>query len=154
MLQLSLRSAGHDDELLLLRWANEASVRDMARSREPISAENHATWFASSLANPWRRIFIAMDGLTPLGQIRLDRRDNRAEIDISVDQRARNRGVATFMLNSSELWDWNGLLCLWGEVRQENTASRAIFLRCGFSETRSRSGFSLFERWKDQQNAD
>ena len=92
------------------------------------------------------RIWIAEDGGKTFGQIRLDRRDDAAEVDISVDAAARGKGIGLFMLTAPEIAGWLGLRRLHAAVRRENAASLSLFRRAGFAEVRQDRDYLYFEK--------
>ena len=139
---LGLRQVCSADENLLLRWANDPQVRERSFSAEPISAEAHHNWFKAGLNNGDRLQFIACDSRgCSLGQARFDRVADAldtsiAEIDISVDRSAQGRGVGGELLRLA----LGALENIWGsevvaqaDVLKTNLASRALFVRSGFS---------------------
>jgi UDP-2,4-diacetamido-2,4,6-trideoxy-beta-L-altropyranose hydrolase len=131
---LRLRRATPEDEDLLLRWANDAEVRAMARQRDAITPAAHRAWFGRKLGDAQCRIWIAEADGAPVGQVRLDRSGASAEVDISVAPGRRGQGVGLFMLTASALADWPGLERLEATVRRENRGSLALFRRAGFVE--------------------
>lgn len=152
---LTLRRAEEADAKLLFRWANDPAVRAMARTIAPILWEGHRRWFAGKLADENCRIWIAeaapgimpeSGGMSPAGQIRLDREGPSAEVDISVDPAARGRGVGLFMLRAMLPEPWRGLEALHAEVRVENAGSLALFRRGGFHEVRRTEAYVRFEK--------
>ncbi|PJZ53375.1 hypothetical protein CH380_09250, partial [Leptospira adleri] len=67
-----LRTVTSKDESLLLRWANDPSVRQMAFNSTEISVEDHKNWFNSKLNDLKSSIYILEDFDTPVGLIRFD----------------------------------------------------------------------------------
>ena len=127
-------------------WANDVTVRQMARNRRNITAADHARWFSKSLSDPMRRIYVAVADNSPVGQIRLDRQEDSAQVDISTDRQWRAGGVGSYLLTNPILWDWPGLTKLWADVRTENTASTKLFKSAGFIMTSRSGAFLHFEK--------
>jgi RimJ/RimL family protein N-acetyltransferase len=134
------------DETLLLTWANDPGVRSVARNTLPIAPEDHHIWFRRKLADPMCRIWIAELESEPVGQTRLDRVTDMAEVDISVVRSARGAGVGQFMLNAPEISRWSGLRHLRAVVRRQNMASLALFRSAGFRVARDEVDFVEFEK--------
>jgi spore coat polysaccharide biosynthesis predicted glycosyltransferase SpsG/RimJ/RimL family protein N-acetyltransferase len=90
---LGLRPAGPGDCRLLWEWANDRAVRDWAFNPEPISWEEHASWFTTRLEDPKSTIYMAgaPDG-TLVGQARFERDGADAGIGMSVAAAARGSG--------------------------------------------------------------
>ena len=96
-----LRRVKDKDKLLLLRWANDQSVRKNSFSESIISMKEHSYWFQKSLHKPERFHFIYEDeNLIPIGQIRfdLDKYNNHILIDISIESFFRGKGLGTRLL--------------------------------------------------------
>jgi len=133
---IRLRPAAPGDEALLLRWANDPAVRASSFSKQPIQAEDHHNWFKAGLSNPDRLQLVALDQMNcPVGQIRFDRVDGLARIDISVDAAARGQGLAGVLIPSglaAMQQHWGSGSEAFAEVLPKNRASQAVFVRAGF----------------------
>lgn len=141
---LSLRRTVAFDEGLLLRWANDPTVRSQSFSSQLISAEDHHRWFSMGLQSCDRLHWILCDASgSPLGQIRFDRdeeddltKPHEALISLSMDRCARGWGLAKILVSMG----LDDLQCQWGEdlevvafVLEGNQASQATFARLGFT---------------------
>jgi len=136
--EISLRPVQPSDEALLLRWANDPSVRANSFSPDPISPASHQSWLQAGLTNPDRLHWIAVDMYgCPLGQIRLDRQQpgQTAMVDFSLDRAARGLGLSGHLLRQCLVL----MQCFWGpqvevvaDVLPGNQASQACFARAGF----------------------
>ena len=139
---LGLRQVCSADENLLLRWANDPQVRERSFSTESITAEAHHNWFKAGLKRADRLQFIACDSRgCPLGQVRFDRQADAvvtpiAVIDISVDCSAQGNGVRGELLRlalGALETTWGNAVVAQADVLGSNQASRALFVRSGFS---------------------
>ena len=139
---LKLRKVCSGDENLLLRWANDPQVRERSFSSDRITAEEHHNWFKEGIDSADRLQFIAVDAKgCPLGQVRFDRVDDGeiapiAEIDISVDRSAQGCGVGSELLGlalAALEKHWGSQIAAQADVLETNQASRALFIRSGFS---------------------
>ncbi|MAQ88969.1 MAG: UDP-2,4-diacetamido-2,4,6-trideoxy-beta-L-altropyranose hydrolase [Rhodopirellula sp.] len=144
-LPLSLRPATINDEALILRWSNDPQVRSLSLSTDLISSSDHHDWFISSLKNPNRLLFIAIDPTgCPLGQMRFDRvkvshtsSNYHVLISFSLDRCARGFGLASdFVIHGLEALQskWGSSLQVIAEVLEENLPSQATFARVGFTK--------------------
>jgi len=138
---LRLRPALPADLWLYHWWASDPEVRRQSFHRDPISMEQHRSWFEDRLRSPLALLRVLEDGEgLPLGQIRFERAaesDSRAVISFSLDHLARGRGLALqlLQLGLSELARcWGNSYEAYGEVRAENQASFRAFLRASFKE--------------------
>ena len=141
-----MRLAGPDDEQLLFDWANDPGVRDMARNDSPICWNEHRDWFAAKLADDSCKIWIAETEGKPIGQIRLDREGDRAEVDISVDPSVRGHGIGTKMLTMPVIAAWPGVRRIQAAVRRGNDASATAFCKAGFEVRASDDDYIYFEK--------
>jgi UDP-2,4-diacetamido-2,4,6-trideoxy-beta-L-altropyranose hydrolase len=143
IVNIKIRRITAADELLLLRWANDPEARMQSFNQKPISAEEHAQWFARKLNDPDSLILIGEDehGL-PLGLVRFDinREKKEALISISIDQSLRGLGLSTKLLKSA-LQYWHSIalnIKLIAEVRDSNRRSQRLFIQLQFKSARSR----------------
>lgn len=135
-----LRRVEDKDELLLLRWANDNSVRKNSFSESIINKKEHNYWFQKSLHNPERFHFIYEDeNLVPIGQIRfdLDKNNNHILIDISIESFFRGKGLGTRLLGEGinkmkNLLKGNYIFV--AEIKKQNIASKFTFAKAGFIE--------------------
>lgn len=138
-LALTLRSAQAEDAELLLRWRNDPSVRSQSFDSLEIEAETHARWFAGKLAAVDTRIYVGeLDG-RPVGQARIDRRDDATgEISVSVDPDDRGRGVGPALIASATRRgaDELGLSLVLATIKEGNEASQRAFRRAGYTDER------------------
>ncbi|WP_343631864.1 GNAT family N-acetyltransferase [Fluviicola sp.] len=125
-----LREASEEDLQLLFDWANEPSVRANSLNSEPIPFETHQKWFQSQLTNPDSKLFILTDGVEPLGQIRIQKKDLLWEIGYSIDKKHRGKklGAAIVHLLVEKFNDYSFKAI----VKKENTASLKVFENLGF----------------------
>jgi len=130
---LTLRPVTAGDVDLLFRWANDPLVRNNAYSSELIDYSTHKQWFTNKLKASSCSIFILTDGNTNFGQVRGDIRGNHTEIDYSIDDSFRGRGLAKKMLvlfEQEAVTDF-----LYAEVKKNNTASQRVFEKLGYKKS-------------------
>ncbi|MBP0005266.1 MAG: UDP-2,4-diacetamido-2,4,6-trideoxy-beta-L-altropyranose hydrolase [Cyanobacteria bacterium SBC] len=133
--QLQLRLARAEDASLYYDWVNEPEVRRQSFQRDPISWETHQAWFQQKLADPGCYMGVLEADSLPVGQIRFDIKGEEAIVDYSLDALVRGRGWATQLVRLGiQLLQNTQITYLRAEVKSENTASRAVFLRLGFEE--------------------
>jgi len=133
---LTLRPATSDDAKLIFDWANDAGVRAVSFSSEPILWENHLGWFNAKLSDPNYRIWVATatEG-TPLGQVRFQLEDSAATISISLDaaQRGKNRGSVLIWTASRQLFhELPALTEIHAYIKPDNGASIRAFEKAEF----------------------
>ena len=128
-----LREANSEDVKLLFDWANEPAVRANSLNSEPIPFETHQKWFDSQLHNPDTKMFVLTDGIKPLGQIRIQKKESLWEIGYSIarEQRGKKLGaeIVRLLLDKFSHYSFKAI------VKQENTASIKVFENLGFEST-------------------
>lgn len=66
------RLATTEDASLLWRWRNDPLTRAMSRTTDEIPIEQHVAWLYRYLSSDRGRLFIALDGETAIGTMRVD----------------------------------------------------------------------------------
>lgn len=98
-MELYLRKACALDKKLTYGWLNDKEARANSFNKEMVAYEDHEQWFDKSLADERRQIFIAMNFMMPVGQIRLDYEDDEtATISYMVDAESRGLGYGKKLL--------------------------------------------------------
>lgn len=86
-----LRPADENDTDLFFHWANDPEVRQNSINTDPILYETHINWFNKQLNNPETHLFVLSNGREPLGQIRIQFKDNLWEIGYSISKTHRGK---------------------------------------------------------------
>ncbi len=146
-----IRPATTADSALLFEWRNDALTRAMSVSTDPVAWETHAAWFARSLADPNRRIYLVclVDGDVPAGMCRFDRDADAgsAEVSINLAPMLRGRGLAVPLLRCAiGTFLADGDCRLTATIRHDNVASRKCFEAVGFVEHARDRTFAYFTR--------
>jgi UDP-2,4-diacetamido-2,4,6-trideoxy-beta-L-altropyranose hydrolase len=148
---LKARLARLDDEALLLDWANDPATRSNAFSPGQIAAATHAAWFRNRLGNKGGcRLYIVetVDG-TPIGMVRFERSGDEWEVHYSVAQHFRGRGLGRPALAAAlaDLATGEHDATVFGQVKEDNHASRRVFESLAFQETSpSGDGVVIYRR--------
>jgi RimJ/RimL family protein N-acetyltransferase len=145
---VSFRPATSSDSEALLRWRNDAEVRQRSFITAPVSAGEHAAWLAQTLGDDRRRLLICEADGVPVGQARIGR--SFGEISIALVPEARGRGLGSRLI--ALLSDWGllelGLDALIARVKVDNAASLSAFRAAGYRTSAVRDGIVTlnFER--------
>lgn len=131
---VDLRPVCWRDGRLLLEWAQDPVVRQASFSSRPVSEEEHWPWLRAKLMDPETRMWLTEREGRARGVLRLDRRGDCATVSITVAPLERGRGLGRLMLRALSAWNQktgfaHRLLAL---VREDNPASRALFLGSGY----------------------
>ena len=130
-----LRFAENEDKIDLLNWRNELETRKASFNTEKIDQKDHERWFNNSIKNKKRNIFIICDkNCNKLGQIRFDRGNDTAEVDISLNPKYRNLGVGSLALSKGANRYINNfnINILVARVKSNNIASVKALQKAGF----------------------
>ena len=93
MSSLNLKKAKKKDAELIYKWANDPEVRINAVNKEAIIFENHLGWFNKKVISEETFIFIGYLDEIPVGQIRFDKNITDWQIDYSIDNNHRGKGL-------------------------------------------------------------
>jgi UDP-2,4-diacetamido-2,4,6-trideoxy-beta-L-altropyranose hydrolase len=146
---LVLRPATPADAARLLEWRNDPAVVGFSLTGRPVTATDHAEWLAARLGRSPSRLWIAEEGVDPVGQVRVDLEDGTGTVSIGVAREHRGRGLGSRMLRAVVVAmepdvEVRNLRAL---VHPENVASMLAFEHVGFSDTGGRhQGFVEFAR--------
>jgi len=90
---LRCRYARVSDMATYYHWANDPLTRSMSFHTQQIPCEDHKAWFAASLENPNRHMFVLeLDGQA-VCQVRFDENESEAIINVTMAPDARGRGI-------------------------------------------------------------
>ena len=124
-----LRKATIKDLDITYKWQIHPSVRRYSRIKIPPSFTEHQNWFAKSLNNEYREIWIFECDTKPLGQLRVDKGDkNEVSILISPDDAGKGYGQMALKL----ICEYYSDIDLWAYVKAENIASIKLFSKNNF----------------------
>ncbi|MFZ4079191.1 MAG: GNAT family N-acetyltransferase [Microbacteriaceae bacterium] len=153
---LHVRNATSDDSRDIFEWRNDPTTRSVSLSTEEVNWTDHDRWFAASMANPRRKIYICEADLgdetvEPVCMVRFDLDDSgeQAEVSINVNPLARGRGFGTEALRSGLRRfsdDWPSVARVTARIRDSNSASVALFTKAGFELAESANGVGHYER--------
>ena len=132
----------HEDSVYVEAWyaiRNHPKVRQWSRKTRAISEAEHRRWFAVSLRNPLRRLYLVRaqvplrPGWTVIGIARLDHRKTWTELSLAVDPLYWGRGYGKMIVRlltkaAIELtWPAPGAV-----VNGKNAASLKICMAAGY----------------------
>jgi UDP-2,4-diacetamido-2,4,6-trideoxy-beta-L-altropyranose hydrolase len=135
---LHLRTAQDVDCRMIFEWANDPDTRAASFSSEPIPWEDHTKWFATKLADPLHKFYVALNADNePLGQVRFDCTEDTATISVSVAPLMRGKKYATPLVveGCQRLFGETKVNTIDAYIKPENAASTAVFTKAGFSES-------------------
>ena len=153
MPSLTIRPATELDSRELFEWRNDPQTRAVSLSTDEVLWEDHERWFAASLVNPGRHIYVCHatveDKEESIGMVRFDLDEAQAEVSINLNPSARGRGFGSLALTTGIerfLSDQPHVRQLTAQIRDSNGASVAVFAKAGFVLVTSERGVGHFVR--------
>jgi len=145
---VQLRAATTEDRDILLAWRNDPVTVRYSRTGRGAEEDEHTAWLAEKLSDARTSIWMALVNGRPVGQVRIDRMGDEAEVHLTVDPASRGRGLGTEILRATlASIDDERLPALLAEIREDNVASMRAFNRVGFREVGRRGPWRLL-RWE------
>ncbi len=146
-----LRKVNEEDAKILLEWSNDPVTRQNSFSKDPISWENHISWFKKKLGDRFCFFYIAEDETgNQFGTIRVDFDEafKTGTISYSVAPKHRKKGVGTKLIGLCEnaLKEEKINCTLEGAVKTENISSIRCFQKNGFYITREAKEELIFQK--------
>jgi spore coat polysaccharide biosynthesis predicted glycosyltransferase SpsG/L-amino acid N-acyltransferase YncA len=132
---LRLEPARPGDARLVWEWTNDPETRAMSFETDEIAWPDHERWFATQLANPDARMFLAATAEgAPVGQVRFARDAAELVIGVSVAADQRGRGFAAPLINAGVARARRELARapIVAYIRPENERSQRAFVDAGF----------------------
>lgn len=99
-----MRRAVAEDSADLFRWRNHPSIRSVSRNSVEIQWETHQQWFTSVVNSTDRILLIGQKDELPIGVVRFDTKDNKAEVSIYLVPERVHTGQGRNLLLSAERW--------------------------------------------------
>lgn len=123
---------------LVFFLSNDPLVRACSFNTNKIEYEQHCKWFEKSVSDHDTLFFLIYDNDIFVGQIRFSRKSEQSTecvISLSITKEYRGKHISCdcLQLGIDELRkNWCNIKTVVAEVKDENTASNALFLRGGF----------------------
>ena len=123
---------------IVFSLSNDPLVRACSFNTKPIEYEQHCKWFAKTVSDSNTLFFLIFDNGNFVGQIRFHRESEQSTesvISLSITKEYRGKHIAGefLQLGIEKLKKkWYNMESVVAEVKDENAASNALFLREGF----------------------
>jgi len=141
-LKLALRPARADDARMVFQWRNDPAIVRLGASNKTVTWEEHAEWFAATMEDGTRAMFIIERGGEPVGQVRFDRQDkDTCVVSIYLLEQHTGSGLGPPALRAAcaEIFrNWN-VGCILARIRHSNARSLAAFAKVGFESWKNRA---------------
>jgi RimJ/RimL family protein N-acetyltransferase len=139
---VKLRPATADDADLLLAWRNDPATRAASFSSDEITRDQHVRWLEGKLDDERCALLIVEESGEPVGQVRLERDGNTAEVHIALAPAARGRAIGRQALRAAVALvpATLGVRRVEARVKDDNEASLRTFQAAGFRIARHEEG--------------
>lgn len=128
---VQMRYALPSDMRLIFDMQCAPGVRTHARNPEPPTWDDHGKWYASTMVNPHRHLFVVLHKGKEAGLVRLDREErNTYEVSILISPEFQGKGVAVAALNL--LRSYKASAIFRAEILPGNNVSHNIFDKAGY----------------------
>jgi spore coat polysaccharide biosynthesis protein SpsF len=133
-MSILLRRATQNDCKTLWGWRNDEATRRSAFDSDRVEYADHVAWFKKKLIDKNSIIFICEDGQDVIGEMRLDRVGNIAEVDVCVDPIFRGKGLGAEILIKGSKVAFQKLSVdeLIAHIKKDNKTSLRAFEKAGF----------------------
>lgn len=132
---VDLRPVVRTDAEMLFNWANDATVRAMARDPSTITWDEHLRWLEGQLTGEAIAFLVGLVRNRPVGQVRFTRSTGRsAEIHISIEPSARGNGLGPALIETAtrHVFGLAEVDEVHARIRADNKASRRAFVAANF----------------------
>lgn len=121
---------------------NDPTTRKFSRNSDSIEYDAHRKWYAASIHDPDKRLFVIECDGEPAGYCRVE--GTRNEISIALLPEYRGRHVASgAMIALNRMLASETLLAV---IRKDNEPSRILFERAGFRRTGAEGDWETWRR--------
>jgi RimJ/RimL family protein N-acetyltransferase len=150
-MELVMRDVSITDSALLLGWRNGADVQKVSRQKGHLSIREHSEWLSTRISLiPNEPFLIFETEILKVGIVRFDFDLvlKHFEVSITVNPLLRGKGYGKRILKLAidNCITKHPGTDFYAEVHKNNSASRVLFLKCGFKELEPRGEFLVFKR--------
>lgn len=146
--KFNFRLAKDQDLMTTFKWASDKEIRLFSRNKNPISIEEHTSWFSNVISQESEIYLIAMCCSLIAGSIRFSKLSpNTMKISFLLDQQFQGLKLSKEFLKQGiqYLFKNYGNKNLKAEVHKENIASNKVFKSLGFQLNIKTGDFNHYE---------
>lgn len=134
---VELRSAIEKDCESLFVWRNSEIIRQSSFNSDPIPWERHVEWFSNILSDPSKCLLIGEKANRPIGVLRYDLENGKADVSIYMVPGVIGQGLGTSLLKAGNKWlklNKSKIKTVESQVQSFNKASHNLFNKAGFED--------------------
>lgn len=135
MPELRLRAARAADCDVVHGWRNHPDTRRYFHDPSPVPLADHRTWFARTLADHDRGLWIGEQDGEEAGVVRFDRKGDFALVSVYLVPGQSGKGFGTALIAAGcrkATETWPDLVAIDAEILPDNIASAKAFAKAGF----------------------
>lgn len=145
-----MREIRESDAELIIEWRSDPSVYQYFKNPHRLTIEEHLQWYKERYLQDdtlinwiayWHEVPVGLFGAKKL-------EEKRAEISYLVDQRVRNKGIATEVVLAIENWieaEW-GLVEVVAEINKDNLPSEKLIQALGYNIQEEKGQFIIYNK--------
>lgn len=135
--RLTLRPAAAQDCRLIWEWANDAGVRAVSFSPDPILWESHENWYSAKLCDQNCLFYVGIgpDG-NLIGQIRFDVKGSEAVVSLGLTPHFRGKGLGPSLIvrGFEQFFTQSNAHTVHAYIKADNQRSIKAFEKAGFKD--------------------
>jgi len=136
--KIVLRKAHGNDVGIYFEWVNDSEVRKQSFNSEAVLWQAHQEWYKNKLLDENCFMFVMESDNQPVGQIRFDVVDGVANIDYSLDKKARGKHLGERLISDGiDMVLANRCVVFQASIKKQNLASIKTIKKLGFDEVES-----------------
>lgn len=146
--EIRVRPVTKADAAILLEWRNDPQTRRFSVKKHKITSDEHQAWLRARLTDPDTLFWIAVCDEEAIGQIRLTRSGEEAEIHVALAPGHRGRRLARPTIDAgvgAGARAWPEVHRIVARIEPENVLSRQAFTAAGFTPAKSPDDLLLLE---------
>ena len=145
--KLEIRRAAHEDCEDILKWRNDNHSRAMSINSHKVSEQEHLSWFNEIMGNSRNEVFIGCYAGEKLGVVSFRQELNSIYVSINMNPSFRGKKLSAYFLQKvieNYCSFRKGIIKFIAKIKEENTASKKIFIKCGFHFISSENGVETY----------
>lgn len=133
--KIKMFCATEKDSRIIWEWRNHFEVRRNCFNTQPISWQEHNTWFLQKLSDTYTKIYIARYGGDKVGVIRFHIKDQSVYVNVNLNPAFFSRGLGSALIHSGTgrfLEEIGSRLPIVALIKKDNIRSQKAFAKAGY----------------------
>ena len=147
---IKVRNAEKTDCDDIFIWRNDEFTRKMSHTSEIVDLDKHSEWYFNSLNLESRVLLLCENSYNEkIASVTFDISEQKAVISINLNPTQRGKGLGRFcLIKSIEFFsrEFPEIKNLQAEIKNENIASKKIFLAFGFKKYNTKGNIGFYKK--------